>query len=67
MWNALRFVRPLIVLALLGGSYRRRAGASSGPGQCPVPHEFTQIHMGLPVSSTYLPDFSLTIRQIFER
>ena len=49
MWNARRFVRPLIVLALVGlrtGPPPQDAGVRSDP---PFPREFTQIHMGLAV------------------
>jgi thiamine biosynthesis lipoprotein len=47
MLNALRLVRPLIVLALVG---LRIGPDSPRPEAVPqLPHEFTQVHMGMPV------------------
>ena len=49
MWNALRPVRPLIVLALLGVGTPPLTGRVPTQADSPLPHEFTQIHMGMPV------------------
>src|SRR5688572_27791969 len=49
MWNAWRPVRLLIVLALLGAGTPPLTARVPTQADSPLPHEFTQIHMGMEV------------------